>query len=305
MNNAGMKGKGESVWLSIATVKAVNEFLELLGEIGKEELLIGEYEKKNRELKAAIEKYGWDGDHYIYGYADSGEKVGADENAEGKIYLNPQTWAILAGIRTAELGNELMDTVEKRLQCKFGYVQNTPPYTKGIEELGRSTYFIPGLIENGSVYNHGVAFKLVADCLLNRADMAYKTYLKIRYDNPENPDNGVEPYAFSNMYIGPDSPYKKGFAPMCWITGTAGWMYRAFTEYMLGIQADYNGLRIRPNVPSCWDNVKIKRKFRGAIYLIEIRRSGLQKMIVNGVKNDGEILPIISKGKVCNCVIHI
>ena len=119
-----------------------------------------------------------------------------------------------------------MDVVEERLGCSYGYVQCSPSYAKGTDNIGRVSYFKKGLIENGGVYNHGVAFKIVADCLLGRGDIAYQTWRKIAYDNPENPDNGMEPYVVSNMYIGPDNEYLAGFAPMSWVTGTAGWLYR-------------------------------------------------------------------------------
>ena len=305
MNNAGMQMKGESVWLAIATVKAINEFIEILEIMGENNALILEYNAKKQELINAIDKYGWDGDHYVYGYADSGEKVGSDENEEGKIYLNPQTWAVLAKIKSGKDAHELMDTVEQRLKCDFGYLQNLPAYQKGIQPLGRSTYFIPGLIENASVYNHGVAFKMAADCMLGRADYAYETFMKMRYDNPLNQDNGVEPYAFSNMYIGPDSPYKKGFAPMCWVTGTGGWMYRIFSENILGIQAEFNGLAIRPNLPSKWERVTVTRKFRGAIYNIEIVRGGEKGIFVNGEKINGDLLPVIKQGETCSCIVYL
>ena len=305
MNNAGMKMIGESVWLSIATVKAINEFVEILQIIKDKDARIPEYETKKKELIQAIEEFGWEEDHYIYGYADNGEKVGSDENEYGQIYLNPQTWAVLAKIKTGEEAHSLMETVEKRLQCEFGYLQNATSYQKGIEALGRSTYFIPGLIENGSVYNHGVAFKIVADCVLGRADIAYKTFEKMRYDNPLNKGNGVEPYAFSNMYIGPDSPYKKGFAPMCWVTGTAGWMYRAFSENILGVQPEFNGLAVRPNLPSGWNYVKITRNFRGATYDIEIIKGGDAGVIVDGKKCEGSVLPLIGEGKRCKCRVYL
>lgn len=305
MNNAGMKMIGESVWLSIATVKAINEFIEIL-QIAKLNVeVISEYEQKKLELVHAIEEYGWEGNHYIYGYTDSGEKVGSDENNEGKIYLNPQTWAVLAKIKTGDQACNLMDTVEQRLQCGFGYLQNAPSYQKGIKELGRSTYFIPGLIENGSVYNHGVAFKIVADCMLGRSDIAYKTFEKIRYDNPLNQGNGVEPYAFSNMYIGPESPYKRGFAPMCWVTGTAGWMYRAFSENILGIQPEFEGLAVRPNLPTAWKQVKVSRKFRGAVYHITIIRSEKSGVLIDNKPWKEELLPLLKEGQTCNCIVFI
>lgn len=34
-----------------------------------------------------------------------------------------------------------MDTVERRLKCPYGYLQNDPPYETPDDHLGRLTYF--------------------------------------------------------------------------------------------------------------------------------------------------------------------
>ena len=303
MNNAGMKLIGESVWLSIATVKALNEFIELLSFLHEKDDLIRYYLEEKDRLENAIEKHGYEKDHYIYGYADNGQKVGSYEANEGKIYLNPQTWAVLAHLKH---GEKALDTAEKLLRCDYGYLQNRPAYTKGIEALGRSTYFILGLIENASVYNHGVAFKIVADVVLGRNDAAYETFRMMRYDNPKHSDSGVEPYAFSNMYIGPDSPFKQGFAPMSWITGTAGWMYRAMTEKILGVYASYHGLVCDPHIPSEWDAIEISRKYRGCTYHISIVRDKEKDgLYVNGKKAASDVLPIGKEGERFDCVRYV
>jgi hypothetical protein len=80
-----------------------------------------------------------------------------------------------------------------------------------------------------------VAFKIVADCILKRGDIAYNTWKKIAYNNPLNPNNGMEAYVVSNMYIGPECDYLKGFAPMSWVTGTAG----CFIGVLLNICVEY------------------------------------------------------------------
>lgn len=157
------------------------------------------------ELARNILKYGVDGDHLLYGFNDYGEKIGTDDDEYAKIYLNPQTWAVLANLTDKKTLEVFMDSVEKRLVCDFGYMQCYPSYRKGTDKIGRVSYFQPGQVENGAVYNHGVAFKIVADCMLGRGDLAYETLKRIRFDNPKNPDNGMEPYAISNMYIGPES----------------------------------------------------------------------------------------------------
>lgn len=299
LNNVGKKGIGESVWTTIATVKAYGEFIKILEYLGRDNL-IKEYIEKKEELKANVIKYGYDGDHMIYGYNDYDEKIGAEENEEAKIFLNAQTWAVLAEIFDEEKLNELMDKVESRLKCDYGYVQNAPSYTKGSDKLGRVSYFKKGLIENGGVYNHGVSFKIVADCLLGRGDIAYNTFKMMSYDNPKNPNNGVEPYAVSNMYIGPENEYLSGYAPMSWVTGTAGWVYRFLTEYMCGIRPCKDGLMVKPCFPSQWAGAKVIRIFRGVIYNIEFIKSNVYELIYDEKVVD--VLPVGEPGSTHNII---
>ena len=119
-----------------------------------------------------INTHGRDTDHYIYGINDWGERVGSYDTPTGNIFLNPQTWAVLAGI--ADSNDELLDLAERELRCPFGYVQQKPCYCEPDPHLGRISYFGKGFYENGSVYNHGVAFKIVADCVAGRGDHAYR-----------------------------------------------------------------------------------------------------------------------------------
>lgn len=99
----------------------------------------------------------------------------------------------------------------------------------------------------------------------------------------DNPNNGMEPYAVSNMFIGEECPYKsvRGYAPMSWITGTASWLYRDLTEGILGITATFDGLKIRPCLPNGWDSVHITRVYRNATYDITVRR-GDKKLLCDG-----------------------
>ncbi len=303
MDSVGLQGKGESVWLAIATIKAYNEFIEILRLYGKSEF-IAEYAARRDEWKRQVMEHGFDGDHLLYGYNDYDEKIGTDQNEYAKIFLNPQTWAVLADLTDKATLEKLMDGVEARLSCDFGYLQCAPSYQVGSDRIGRVSYFKPGMIENGSVYNHGVAFKIVADCLLGRGDLAYETFKKISYDNPKNPDNGMEPYAISNMYIGPENEYLAGYAPMSWVTGTAGWAYRALTEFICGVRAVEGGLLLQPCFPSHWDNVKVKRVFRGATYHIEFIRSGKFLVVMDGVALDGNVLPVGEKDGDYNVTVY-
>lgn len=292
LNNAGLQNKGESVWLSIATVKAVNELQEILRIAGENEEKIAAYEAEKNVLKNAIKTHGMEDGKYIYGINDAGERIGGED----RTFLNPQTWAVLAGLESKEKLAKKMDIVETQLKCKYGYLQCYPSFSHGSDNIGRVSYFQPGLVENGAVYNHGVAFKIAADCLLGRGDSAYKTFKMISYDNPDNPNNGMEPYAVSNMYMGPENPYIAGYAPMSWITGTAGWLYRCVTEFMCGIKPTVDGLKVEPCLPSSWDGVTLKRIFRSESYEIRFEKASVNELICDGARV--AILPLTGEGSV-------
>ena len=305
----GILGKGESLWLAEATVKFCGEFVGLLTRLGKT-TEASEIQKKIDVMKNNILKHGWDKDHFIYGYNDYGERVGSYDTEQGQMYLNPQTWAILADIVTGEEAEKLMEFIEKNLSCEYGYIQQLPSYSKGDPHVGRMTYFQKGCYENGSVYNHGCAFKLVADCHLGNGNAALNTFKKMMPDNPYNhyDHSGVEPYAFTNMFLGPESEYRAGETVQHWVTGTCGWLFKGVVEYMIGVMADYDGLAIRPVLPDEWTDVKVHRVFRNATYEISIKNhnsKGKVTIAVDGKVIDGDVLPDFNDGKIHNVDVEI
>jgi cellobiose phosphorylase len=294
MNLAGSANRGESVWLTQATVRAARQFAELLDHLGQHEeaLLIREHAAT---LTAALQAHAWDTDHFICGYNDKGEKIGSYANEEGRLFLNMQTWAVLS--ETAKDPGALMDVVEAHLKCPYGYVLNTPSYTKADAGIGRITSFEPGSYENGSVYCHGVTFKIAADCVVGRPDRALETMKLLFPSNAANPafPCHVEPYAITNMYLGPQN-LRAGQSIYGWATGSAGWLFRIIVEDLLGVRADYDGLRIRPCLPSEWTRVAIQREFRGRRYNIAIANphriaGGQARLVLDGRPIEGDCLP--------------
>lgn len=293
LNGCGVRGKGESVWLSMATVKAINEYEEIAERLSID---ASDFVRAKQKLTESILKYGQEDDRFIYGYNDNGDKIGSRRSEQAKIYLNPQTWAVLSGITNENSARKIFATIDKQLKCKFGYKQCSPSYSHGTDSIGRASYFVEGLVENGAVYNHGCAFKIMADCILGDGNLAYSDYLMMKSNNADNPGNGMEPYAVSNMFIGEECPYKsmRGYAPMSWITGTASWLYRDLTEGILGVTAQFDGLKINPCLPDSWDNVHLIRFFRNAEYDITIRR-GDKKLLCDGKSLKTDIVPYDGK----------
>ncbi|WP_309398456.1 GH36-type glycosyl hydrolase domain-containing protein [Cerasicoccus maritimus] len=275
LNWMGRAGKGESVWTSIGLHYGLTAMIELADEVLKDAALATELRDRQAKIEAAIEEHGWDGEWYLAGYSDFGNAVGSQENAEGKVFLNPQTWAILAGLAKGERREACLKAIDEQLESDHGSLTLTPAYNAKDENVGRVTMLLPGMYENGTPYCHGTAFKIVMDCVAGRPDEGLHSYRKVMPDTPEHPSliSGCEPYAFTNQYLGPDNG-RAGESISGWITGSAGWMFRSIVDYFCGVQPGYAGVDITPCLPTEWDNVKVDRMVRGKLYAIEIRREG-------------------------------
>ncbi len=287
LNWMGRGGKGESVWTSMGLYYALNLTEELAKEILHDEALAAEMRAHAAKMDQAINSSGWDGEWYLAGYSDAGNKVGSAENREGKIYLNPQTWAVMTGLARGERKELCLKAIDTLLESDFGSLTLTPSYTGRDENVGRVTMLLPGMYENGTPYCHGTAFKIVADCCAGRAKEALQSYLKVLPDgvNPSI-ESGCEPYAFTNQYLGPANG-RAGASISGWISGTAGWMFRAMTEYFLGVQPSYRGFHIRPTLPPEWKGAKIERLLRGKRYIIELTPGSVK---VNGQHLEGDFI---------------
>lgn len=291
LNMTGLLGKGESVWTSIALCYALKNTAEMAETLLQDQKVHDEMLERRDRMVKAINEQAWDGEWYLAAINDYNEKVGSHEEKEGSIYLNSQTWAILAEVAEGERAKQCIESVDKYLDSDYGPLTLYPTYTKFNNRIGRLTSFIPGIWENGTPYCHGGTFKVVADCLLGRGDKAYETILKILPDSATNPSthSGCEPYALTNMYFGPDNP-QKGKTLFAWVTGTAGWMFRAVVQYMLGFYPEYDGFTINPCIPSSWGEVTLTRKFRGDTYHITIKNEGKKQSGIAHVTLDGEMV---------------
>lgn len=279
----------ESVMLSEQVCLALKELTKLMHWLGDEDYASfcrGAYD----EMKAAINCSAWDGGWYCRALAPT-ENIGSKDSTGSKIYINAQTWAVLGDV----VPEERLDAVIKAIdgmEQDFGFPLNDPPY-KGYDPMvGRMSGMLPGLFENGGVYCHASAFKLLMDCKLGRGDDALRTMKKIMPDSEYNPSSqsGAEPYVFTNCYATHPKYYGRSY--QSWTTGTSAWSLRGLYEGILGVKRDYDGLRIEPAFPSEWDKAEMTRCFRGTEYKIHYRRTGRQYITVDGKPIAGNLLPV-------------
>ncbi|MDR0987561.1 MAG: glycosyl transferase [Ruminococcus sp.] len=250
---------------------------------------------KMREL---IMKYGYDGEWFLRAYDDNGKKVGSKENAEGKIFIEPQGWCVMSGLGK-ETGDDIktLDSVKKYLDTKYGLVLNNPAFTKYVIEYGEISTYPAGYKENAGIFCHNNAWIVCAEAVAGRGDMAYEYYSKIApaYLEDISDIHRTEPYVYAQMVAGKDAK-RHGEAKNSWLTGTAAWNFVAISQYILGIIPDYEGLKVDPAIPKDWDGYSISRTFRGAVYNIKIENpnhvtKGVKSVTVDGKAIEGNIIP--------------
>ncbi|HRU02187.1 MAG TPA: hypothetical protein P5239_10850, partial [Victivallales bacterium] len=306
LTGVGINGKGESVWASIAAVFSLKIAADISNRVLNDSIKTQNFLEKAEKMTQAINTHAWDGEWYLRAINDYGEKIGTKNEKEGKIYLLPQVWAIMAGVADEERKKIILKAVDEYLETDCGSRVQFPPYTKPNLRIGRITLLVPGIWENGTAYCHANSFKVVADCYAGRGDIAYRSFKKAMPDSQWNPSthSGCEPYVMTNQFLGPENR-RAGKSLWAWMTGSASWYFRAMTQWILGVRPDFDGLLIDPCLPSAWKNCRLERDFRGARYVIEIKnphalQKGRLRIIVDGHEIAGNKIVIFADGKIHN-----
>ncbi|MHB8064498.1 MAG: GH36-type glycosyl hydrolase domain-containing protein [Ruminiclostridium sp.] len=276
---------------------------ELNGEFDEAKKALEEVEK----MVETVLKYGWDGEWFIRAYDDFGDKIGSKENEEGKIFIESQGFCSMAGIG-AKIGyvEKALDSARKYLDTPHGLVLNNPAFTKYYINMGEISTYPAGYKENAGIFCHNNPWIIAGETLLGRGDRAFEYYSKIApaYTEEISEIHKTEPYVYSQMIAGKDAK-KPGEAKNSWLTGTAAWNFLVISQNILGIKPDYNGLMIDPCIPKDWEDYKISRKFRNAIFEISISNpshvsKGVKKLVVDGKELAGNIIPVFNDSKTHN-----
>lgn len=291
MNMVGYKGKGVSGWLSVASAYALNIWADICEHLGKIEEA-SEFRAGAKNVNDSVNKHMWDGQWFGRGITDDGVVFGISKDPEGRIFLNPQSWSILAGTADEEQKASMIKAIEEQLETPYGVMMLAPGFTAMRDDVGRVTQKHPGSAENGSIYNHAAIFYVYSLYTIGDADRAYRL-MRQMVTGPTDQDyiqRGQLPVYIPNYYRGAyyQFPRTAGRSSQLFNTGTVSWVYRSVIDGLFGLKGNSEGLLVEPQLPQDWQHAKAIREFRGASFNVNIKREpGIGKI---SVSLDGQAL---------------
>jgi cellobiose phosphorylase len=306
-----VSGRAESVMIAGLFVFSGRDFVGLCRRTGREDTASWAQQQIDAMVHS-VDRHAWDGDWFLRAYRHDGAKVGSRECDEGRIFIESQGWCVMAGIGLDDgRAERALDSVERHLDCDHGVVLLAPAYSRYHLELGEVSSYPQGYKENGAVFCHTNPWIVIAESKLRRGDRAFEVYRKFSPTFREQIArlHRTEPYVYPQMIAGPEA-FRPGEAKNSWLTGTAAWSWVAATQYILGIRPEYDGLRIDPCIPSDWEGFRVRRRFRGAIYDIEVRNpnrvsAGVAEIVVDGTPIRGDVLPPAAAGTTLSVTVTL
>ncbi len=218
--------------------------------------------------------------------------LGSRTSEECKIDSIAQSWSVLSGegdparsTTAMEQAREMLVDDELKIVKLF-----TPPFSKTQKDPGYIKSYPPGVRENGGQYTHAATWFVIALAEMGHADDAYRCFSMLNpvnhaLDEAAAEHYRVEPYVVAaDIYAGGNKGGRGGWT---WYTGSAGWLYRAAVESILGIERRGRLIQFKPKLPSHWDGYSATLKMLGAEIKVRVVRDNRAKVIsleVNGTR---------------------
>src|SRR6185437_17162832 len=234
----GEQGKGESIWLGWFLHAVLRAFAGLADGRPEPERAAN-WRRHTTALAASLERDGWDGGWYRRAYFDDGTPLGSASNDECRIDSIAQSWSVISRAGDPIRAARAMAAVDEHLVRRDDGLALlfTPPFDQTPLDPGYIKGYPPGIRENGGQYTHGAVWSVIAFAMLGEGDKASELYSLLNPVNHASTRTAihrykVEPYvACGDVYTEPAHVGRGGWT---WYTGSAGWMYRAGLEWLLG-----------------------------------------------------------------------
>jgi cyclic beta-1,2-glucan synthetase len=304
MNRVGREGRGESAWLGFFLHRVLSEFAPLCEARG-EQARAERYRSEASRLASVLERT-WDGEWYRRGYYDDGMPLGSAQNDECKIDSISQSWAVLSGAVPLRFADRAMDAVRTHLVRRGQQVLLllAPPFDQSAQEPGYIKGYPPGVRENGGQYTHAALWVVMAMARLGSGDEAVELFHMLNPVNYSRTGRDVERYKAEPYVVAGDvcaHPAHAGRGGWSWYTGSAGWMYRAGLESILGLRRRGSSFEMDPSIPSSWPEYGIvwrygRTRYEIAVVNPERRCRGVAEAELDGAPVDPEAIPLVDDG---------
>ena len=301
MNKVGVNGRGESVWLGFFIHSVLTAFAPLCEARGNAQGAQA-YRAAARSLTSKLE-LAWDGEWYRRGYYDDGSPLGSAQNDECAIDSIAQSWAVLSGAVPKRFAERAMDAVRTSLIARGSkaLLLLSPPFDRSAQEPGYIKGYPPGVRENGGQYTHAAAWIVMAMAALGSGDEAAELFHMLNPVNHTRTPEEVARYRIEPYVVAGDvyarAPHA-GRGGWSWYTGSAGWMYRAGLESILGLRRRGSTFVVDPCIPSTWPQYTIEWRYLGTRYEIIVSNPdrvcrGVTRAQLDGVAVDPGAIPLV------------
>jgi cyclic beta-1,2-glucan synthetase len=295
MNLVGAGGKGESVWLGWFLHAALSEWAGVADARGERQRA-QTWRRHASLLKGSLEDEAWDGDWYLRAYFDDGTPLGSAAGDACRIDSIAQSWGVISGAAEPARARRAMASVEEHLVREGDglVVLLTPPFDHTLLEPGYIKGYLPGVRENGGQYTHAAAWTVIAFATLGDGDKAAALFSILNPINHTRTRAGLDRYKVEPYVVAGDvyaEPPHVGRGGWTWYTGSAGWMYRAGLESILGFRLRGVRLVVDPCIPRAWPGFSIAFRYRSARYDIRVENPRGVARGVSTVEVDGASLP--------------
>jgi cyclic beta-1,2-glucan synthetase len=304
MNRVGHEGRGESVWLGWFLVRVLEDFAPLCARRERPDLeqkFLGEV----RWLTGMLE-LSWDGRWYRRAYFDDGTPLGSVQNDECKIDSLTQSWAVLSDAAQPLRARQSMEAVRAQLLRREAQIVLllTPPFDRMLRDPGYIKGYLPGIRENGGQYTHAAVWAVIALTRLGLGDEAMELFHMLNPVNHTRTAEGIERYMGEPYAVAADvyaHPMHVGRAGWTWYTGSAGWMYQAAVEAILGLRRHGPTFAVNPCIPPNWPEFSIEWSSGHGDYHINVtnpehRSMGVRSAVLDGSAVDPAAIPLQESG---------
>jgi cyclic beta-1,2-glucan synthetase len=305
MNRVGHEGRGESVWLGWFLVHVLNEFAAVCDRRSMPDFA-RKYRTEASGLTGMLE-LSWDGRWYRRAYFDDGTPLGSAQNEECRIDSLTQSWAVLSGAAQPRRAAQAIEAVRAHLVRREAQLVLllTPPFDRTPQDPGYIKGYVPGVRENGGQYTHAALWTVIALARLGLGDEAMELFHMLNPINHGRTPDDVARYQGEPYVVAADvyaHPMHVGRAGWTWYTGSAGWMYQAAIEGLLGFRRSGATFSMNPSIPAMWPGYAIDWQMGRTRYRIDVanpeqRCRGVASVTLDGTAVDVRAIPLVDDGR--------